>query len=291
MSCFTINPLLIRFFTLRLLLIGLFLLSACSSDSNGPIASDTSAASPTTHPLINSDRQSLLETPVIESGEGEAAENSLFAKSEVPTPYPTSSPYPTSTPQPAQATQAPPTFRDVSLYKDQLDLNWSLSQSAGLTYDAQSTANVYTGTVSISVVPEQDFGILFFTVNENTAQPYLRNEVLGVRFRLNSGNDYLALEDMAVSILGSNVVPYWSQEDKSVESTVGEYPFSETKLYFLGFNDSIPPNTWVDVEVWLDNLVFDPDYVYLTGFYIKHSEGYRTNYFIDDVALIFANEE
>ena len=283
-------PRSIRFFTLRVLLIGLFLLSACTSDSSssGASPSNTSGATPTTHPLI-SGSESLLETPVIGQAEGETSANDLFGKSDLPTPFPTPTTYPSATPNPALPTPTPQTFRDVPLYNDEIDANWSLSKSAGLTYDAQSTATVYTGTVSISVVPEKDFGILFFTVEENTSQTYLRNDLLGIRFRVNSGNDYLPLEDMAVSVLGSNEIPYWSQEDKSVESTVGEYPFSETKLYFLGFNEDIPPNTWVDVELWLDNLLFDPDYLYVTGFYIKHGDGYRTNYFVDDVALIFAN--
>lgn len=290
MSCFNINTLPTRFLVLHLLLIGIFFLSACSFGNSDTPTSNISSGTVTPHPLIQGEG-SLLDTPVIKQVEGEGSANSLFGKTDIPTALPTSTAYPTATPKPAEPTPAPQTYRDISLYNDQLDPNWSLGKSAGLTYDTQSTSTVYTGTTSISVVPEQGFGILFFTVNENTNQTYLRNDVLGLRFRVNSGNDYLALEDMAVSILGSNVIPYWAEEDKSVESTIGEYPFSETKLYFLGFNEDIPPNTWVDVEVWQDNLLFDPDYLYVTGFYIKHGDGYRTNYFVDDVALIFAEEQ
>ena len=271
----------------------LLLLGACSSDNNSSaIASDSARATPTTHPFMNTSGDSFLETPVIEKGAVSAPSNDqLFGENDVPTPVPSPTRFPTSTPNPAQPTAAPPTFRDVTIYNDQLDANWTLNKSAGLSYDAQASSTVYTGTVAISVVPEKDFGILFFTVDENTSQSYLRSEVLGIRFQLNSGNDYLALEDMAVSVVGSNDIPYWLDEDKSVESTVGEYPFSETRLYFLGINEDIPPNTWVEAEIWLNDLIYDPDYLYVTGFYIKHGDGYRTNYFVDDVAFIYAEEQ
>ena len=267
----------------------LLLLSACSSNTNNPITSDSAQASPTTHPLMNSSGGSLLETRVIKKETIPApSNNDLFGQNDIPTPIPTPTRVPTSTPNPAEPTPVAPRFRDVTIYNDQLDANWTLNNSAGLSYDAQSSTTVYTGTVAISAVPEKDFGILFFTVDQNTSQSYLRNEVLGIRFQINSGNDYLGREEMAVSVLGSNEIPYWSNDDKSVESTLGEYPFSETRLSFLGINQDIPPNTWVEVEIWLDNLIFDPDYLYVTGFYIKNGDGYRTNYFVDDVALIFA---
>jgi hypothetical protein len=72
-----------------------------------------------------------------------------------------------------------------------------------------------------------------------------------------------------VTVLGSNSYTYWVEDDISVKS-IYEPVFSETRLYYLGVNRTIPPNTWVKVELWLDERIYDPDYRYVTGFYIKN---------------------
>jgi hypothetical protein len=79
--------------------------------------------------------------------------------------------------------------------------------------------------------------------------------------------------------------------DDSVPSPVlGEPAFSETRLYYLDINRTIPPDTWVLIEMWLDELAYEPDYEYVTGFYIKNNEGFAQTYYVDDVQLIMLAE-
>ncbi|MGB0385846.1 MAG: hypothetical protein ACPGWR_13590 [Ardenticatenaceae bacterium] len=262
----------------------LFLLTGCSGSTTGVAGSASGDANPTPHPALSNEGN--LRTPV--AGQDSS---SLFTQKEMPTLVPTPTRFPSPTVNPTTPTPIPARFRDLTIYDDQLDANWTLENSFGVAYDAESTSTVYTGTAAISVVPEVDFGSFFFTVAPESTQEYLRSEVLGIRFMLNSGDDYLALEDMALSVWGSNELPYWSADDNSVEFPIAQESFSETRLYFLGINKDIPPNTWVEAELWMDQLVFDPDYVYLTGFRLKHGGGYRTNYYIDNVALIFAEPD
>ena len=108
-----------------------------------------------------------------------------------------------------------------------------------------------------------------------------------MRFWLHSDQDGLALSDLAVTVLGSNAQPTFDPQDHSVRVDADKGPFfSETRLYYLGFNHAISPDAWVLVEVWLDELPYDPDYVYLTGIYIKNDRDYRGRFYIDDVQLI-----
>ena len=62
----------------------------------------------------------------------------------------------------------------------------------------------------------------------------------------------------------------------------------------------MPRATWVRVDVPFDTLVFDPDrndelvdepeYAYLTGFYLASDEGKSQTIFIDNVELIVLKE-
>ena len=62
--------------------------------------------------------------------------------------------------------------------------------------------------------------------------------------------------------------------------------FPKPVCNIFGFNDAIPPDTWVQVEVWLDELLFDPEYKYVTGIYIKNGEDFRDTIWIDQVELV-----
>jgi hypothetical protein len=101
---------------------------------------------------------------------------------------------------------------------------------------------------------------------------------------LSSGADYISNTDLAVTVLGSNEYPYWVDGDNSVQNEISPV-FSETRLSFLDVNRSIPPDTWVQVDVPIHKLIYDPDYTYVVGFYIKNDEGFISEFFIDDIEL------
>lgn len=186
-------------------------------------------------------------------------------------------------------------FIEVPVYDDVLNDNWTIDNSAGVRFDMNSTMRWYdeldpntelnSGAMSIALEPVEDFGQLFFTVRSDSAETYHRDEILGVSFWMYSGPNIIDTGDFAVTVTGSNVQPYWSPDDGSVFFD-GDDSFSETRFYDLEINRAVPPDSWIKVEVWLDDLLFDPNYEYITGIYIKNDIGFRTRVFVDRVNLI-----
>ncbi len=194
---------------------------------------------------------------------------------------------PTAVAEPTATTQP---LEEVSIFDDQVNENWELKNSSGMSFYFAEDKVVSHGTVSAVITPTKDFGELFFTVRKKSQDDYLRAHVLGVRFWLNGGPKGIRTSDLAVTVVGSNAYPYWVNNDTSVKLTgrvTEKMPlFSETRLYYLGINRDITPNTWVEVELWLDDREYDPDYTYVTGVYIKNDAGFRGPFYIDQVSLI-----
>lgn len=209
-----------------------------------------------------------------------------------PRPLPTAQPLPTVAEMPTAAPeQAAPAERLVEevVYDEKLSSGWTLDASRGVDVDPADKTRAYTGERSIAVSPEIDFGQLYFSVDEDAPRLYKRDDVVGVSFWINPGEGEIGTSDLAVTVVGSNTYPYWRADDTSVVAK-GE-TFSETRLYYLGFNHAVPPDTWVEVVVWLNELIYDPDYRYVTGIYIKNDEGFRQTISVDRVALLLAPEE
>jgi hypothetical protein len=205
-------------------------------------------------------------------------------------------------PQPSAETISPPTPRApaptrtadqvaaISLYDDTLNADWSAERSRKVKYDVASTAVVHGGKKAIMVTPTDDFGQFFLTVRKDAREIYPHDRILGISFWLNGGTSSIATSDLAVTVTGSNQYAYWVEDDTSVKvdtPVTADAPlFPETRLYYLHINHSIPPNTWVEVILWLDDQVYDPDYVNITGMYIKNDQGFLHPYYIDDVQLL-----
>lgn len=220
------------------------------------------------------------------------------------TPTPTAAPQlpitlqPTTALGPQAGAQAQaPLYPTVVIYDDQLNPQWSVEQSTASTIDlaaqglnfqaldAQKTLS--SGAATIAISPQADYGKIFFTVRPESGASYQRTNVLGVSFWLNSGSDGIGPADLAVAVVGSNSLPYWTPDDKSVFPD-NKGKFSETRLYFLKINRTIPPHTWLNLVVWLNELQYDPVYKYVTGFYIKNDLGFRSTYDLDQVSLVMA---
>ncbi|MCJ7701081.1 MAG: hypothetical protein MUO62_05825 [Anaerolineales bacterium] len=54
---------------------------------------------------------------------------------------------------------------------------------------------------------------------------------------------------------------------------------------------NVPPYTWAEVIIWLEDLVYDPYYDYVVGFYLKNDESYLQTFYIDDVRLVLTAGE
>jgi hypothetical protein len=187
------------------------------------------------------------------------------------------------------ATAEPATANIFSIFSDTVHPDWTLQNSDGIAYRLVDASRAYSGTAALALTPMADFGTLFFTVKPGAGGAYPRRHVERVVFWLYSPDQPLNLDSLAVTIVGSNIYPYWIEGDNSVEND--SWPiFSETRLEFLGFNYPIPADTWAEVEIWLDDLLYDPMYEWITGFYIKNDEGFYDTVFIDEVQLIMVAE-
>ncbi len=183
----------------------------------------------------------------------------------------------------------------IVVYDDTLDPNWSTQQSVGIDLNMAATEYVYNGTLAAAITPQVQYGQFFLTVRDDTTVAYTYDKILGVSFYLSGGAGIIENDDLAVTVLGSNAFTYWVPNDTSVqverEMTEDLPLFSETRLYFLDINQSIPPGTWTEVIVWLDDLEFDPIYQYITGIYVKNGEDFLQTYYIDRVSLLLDQSE
>lgn len=212
--------------------------------------------------------------------------SNLFLPRATQTPKPTLPPHPTVTSQPPvlPTVYADP-FVDVLIYDDELDADWQIIEPSAMEFYLKATEQVYSGQYAIEAVPKGDLSTLLITLRPNAQANYPRSQVLAISFQLYSGEDFIKTDALAVAVVGSNSFPYYVKNDNSVLNNYDPV-FSETRLYYLGVNRDIPPDTWVEVTVWLEDRIYDPNYRYVTGFYIKNAADFRQSFRIDDVRLI-----
>lgn len=184
--------------------------------------------------------------------------------------------------------------RAIAIFDDTLSSDWSLDQSLWMRYNLTASGVVKSGRYAIQALPTRGYSSLFFTVRPDARRRYEERSLLGVRFWVNGGPYAIGPEDLIVTVMGSNAFPYFRPDDTSVRAagriTDGGTIFDEQRLYFLGFREGIPANTWAEVIVWFEERVLDPEYVYLTGLYIKNDEFFVKPFYVDGVSLILADQ-
>lgn len=190
---------------------------------------------------------------------------------------------------PAHAARRPSdSLSEIVVYDDILSPSWSLAQSEDVEYDTRSREFVDQGRYALSATTRNGLGTLYFSVERDSEDVFRRDKVLGLRFRLSGGRDPIANDQILVTVVGSNGQPYWIPNDTSVRLegrvTDGSPLFSQTRLYYLDIHHVIPSGEWTDVYVWLDDLIYDPEYRYITGIVIKTDNLDR--FYLDDIALI-----
>ncbi|NTW00594.1 MAG: hypothetical protein HGA19_04710 [Oscillochloris sp.] len=192
----------------------------------------------------------------------------------------------------AQATNAAlgeDQLKEVIVYDDTLNTSWSLDNSFQVNMDLKNIKYTHKGRYAIRVQPKRTTGTLYFTLNRS-AEPLRRNRVQAVRFYLSGGGGAIGNEAIAVAVIGSNVRSYWVKNDDSVQLegrvTDDQPVFSETRLSFLNINTAIPPKTYTEVTVWLDSLLYDPLYTYVTGFYLKTDKDSAPAFYVDQVSVL-----
>lgn len=187
-----------------------------------------------------------------------------------------------------------PGYREVIIFDDQLSPGWTTNYSEQVALETQDTTHWFeqlgdrtdidSGAVSMLVTPEEGWGTIRFTLEPGATTSYARDEVQGISLWLNSNNSYMSNDALVVTIVGSNDNTYWEPNDTSALTQVGYFP--EIPLYDLAVNDSIPPNTWVQVILSMDRLLFGPDYEHVTGIIIKTKSFQSRAFNIDRVSLL-----
>jgi len=178
----------------------------------------------------------------------------------------------------------------VPVYDDALSVGWSLTNSFQTIINLEDRSHVASGHFAIKAQPKFNTGTVYFTLDKTVVKGISRHKVQALRFYISGGDNPIDKDAMTVAIVGSNVYPYWVKDDTSVKIygrvTDGQPVFSETRLSFLGINKSVPPKTYVKVTVWLNDLIYDPLYTYVTGFYFKTDKISVPTFYIDDVSLL-----
>ncbi len=211
---------------------------------------------------------------------------------------PTRTPFPT----PAPTMELPP---PIAIYDDEVADGWTIKYSS-MAYDLADSSNPYDGTSAIRLSPRVGNRALLFTLDRN-ARPVLEERVLGISFQLYSGEGGLAIDELAMAIIGSDSNTYWVKNDTSAVNVRNPNPawlpeddpisnlyaqnFSETTLGFMGVTRDIPPGVWVEAVNYLDERIYDPLYKNIVGFYFKTETTVRHDLLIDNVELIVLGSE
>lgn len=211
----------------------------------------------------------------------------------------TAMPQPTRTPIPTPIPTLKVQTSEV-IYFDGLSADWEL-RSTGV-FTTGFTGNAASGNRSIVFTPELGGRVLLFTVKKSAERAYLHDDILGISFQMTSPDGIIGVDDVAMTIIGSNRNRYWVEGDDSVRNVASPnlpgrlrddaisntysdvYP--ETAIQYLYVARAIPQNSWVPVSNYLPERVFAPDYKYVTGFYIKVDQFFRGRILIDDVRVI-----
>jgi hypothetical protein len=222
---------------------------------------------------------------------------SASAPTLTPVPNPPTAIRPTATIDTVARLRATPTatgnderIAEIPILDRQLDSNWTFANSWGVRVNSQITVPQQAIAASLSVTPEDETGALFLSVLPTTRAAYERPRSLGFSIWLNSGEETMYPEDLAITILGSNALRHWAADDNSVEAlgvVDEENPkFSRTRLYFLDINQPVPPRTSFEVVIWIDDREFDPVYNYVTGLQIVHDTTLKHTYYVERVLLL-----
>jgi hypothetical protein len=276
-----------------------------ASCSTGLVNSESSSAypTPTNNPLFSSSQTGPQKANSTPSGTMAAPTVAGIFKPDltstaraVPGKQPTESPdianpLPTQPQDQAVVSEDPQSSNgetDKTIFTDQLDANWT-TVGQDVDINLNNTKETFQGKQSIEVTPKKGFGSAYFVLGPNNTTAYTRSQILGVKFKLTGGDNSIEPSDLAIAILGSNQYTYYAANDHSVTSQYDPV-FPETRLYHLQINQTIKPHVWVDITVWLDDLLYEPVYNNFTGFYIKNDETYLQKYYIDDVQLVLPSD-
>lgn len=231
-----------------------------------------------------------------------------------PTPLPTSTDLPlvatlalvTETPEAVQANVTPadqptaqisitatsgptatrPTIVLNSIYDEKLSANWAVKSSPGLSYVIDNTLLSHDGKKSIAVNFKKDGEYIDFQVQKTSTAKYLRQRTYGVSFWLYSGDSILAIDDLGIGIWGGNQQSYWVANDTTLDTNVFDPVFNQDNLYLLGLNRAVPPKTWVEIVIPMDDLKYRTNYQYVTGIRLRNNAGFHQQIAIDSLALM-----
>lgn len=196
----------------------------------------------------------------------------------------------------------------ANIYSDKVEGDWALSGSPNSDWVEQDSSQPHLGDYALAAKLSRPGDSLLFHVAENAQGQYHRDHVYGFGFWLYSGAGEIAPDDLSIIVAGSNVYPYWRADDDSLDGQE-VLTFSGRRLYGLDFTRPLPPNTWIQVEIILDELfydplylteattttttdatqsefIIDPNYEYVTGFYIEAVGGMSQTIYIDDVQIL-----
>ncbi len=206
-------------------------------------------------------------------------------QAQTPTPSPSS--VPTDTPNPGNFPFSIQEATKVAIYSDIINPNWGLVTTQSEETNPRSRTPVYNGLFSLSITPKKSGSQVFFMVQQDTDEVYPASQVHGFRFFLNPGSQSIPLSELSIHILGSQE-QVETRDPQELGPVLDGLIFNNAQIHFSNASDAIPPNTWTEVVVWLDDPLTTPQFDYVTGLSIERKEAFLQTFFIDDLQLIVA---
>ena len=266
------------------------LLVACSAiTTNEMLPVPQVFPTPTTHFLFQGNApMSTLDSPVSISGAPTIASVFRAASSATPSPVAadiTTSPT-TAIPETTKTPLPQPQNFTVTVYDDDLNPNWAVQPNTKMKFDFESSSDVHSGDAAISFIPRNRANAtLFIAVSDQSKEEYRRDQLTKLSFWLYSPKTLLYLDQFFITFVGSKRLPYWSAEDQKVADFLSV--FHQIRLDELGFDRAISADTWVKVEIDLDEVrALAPEYQYLTGISFKNATDPTHPLLIDDIQLL-----
>jgi len=183
----------------------------------------------------------------------------------------------------------------LTLFDEILNSNWMLSGTA-LNEDGSSDGIPtvsHSGETSLALTGEEGKHVIF-QLRSSSQVRLPRDRVLGLSFWLYSREKTLNFDQLLVEVFGSDKVHYWVKGDDS--AVIGLETFTGRRLYGLGLNRALEPDTWIRIEILLDPLVYDPNFdeepvedlpfEFVTGFSVLFAGGFSGTIYLDEVQVL-----
>lgn len=174
------------------------------------------------------------------------------------------------------------------IYDEELHPDWSLDGST-VTFDLTHTGDSLQGRYALEV--ERKLNIdndaaflptLALNLLPEAERPFPLAEIDTVSLWIYSGNGSLGVRDLSLGVVLST---------EPFPSATATLNVIELELGMFGIEETIQPDTWMQLTYSPQELALDASFAYLTGIYIENNVGFTQAILVDRVEIQFLTNE